>query len=451
MTPTNTRQATIPAQLLMDNLPLGVFVVDRFGSIHHMNRRAAIMTGYVSDNLLGRSILEFVAAEELDFLAKTLTHGPDYPGQIMGPLRIRYRTADGSTQWTECWSYECPPEFGIEGYIVTMSTESVTDNLAKAAYDIAVGEPLELSLGTIARAVHALPLNAEGTILVRREGRLDLIGEWPFPDRGFVDDVTMPWHIAWRSSSPIDVDVDDLTEKARRCALNAGYQSIWIRPVVTQSGNTAAVFVVWRNEPGPASPNQERHSAEAVGVARLAFEYEEHRAQLEREALTDHLTGLGNRVQLARNLSQIGETGCTALYIDLDRFKQVNDSYGHDVGDLLLRAAGQRIMSVVRSTDSVFRMGGDEFIVLCTTPSVGDDVHEPHVLAQRIVDLLGTTFVIDGLKLHIGASVGVAVRREGDIPEQVIRRADWALLTAKRAGKSRWCSAERPDPVLQPV
>ncbi len=452
MNVTDGGEATIHPQLLIDSLPLGVFVSDLVGTVHHMNRRAAAMTGYAEENVVGRSILDFVVSEDLDFMARSLTHGGDYPGQVMGPVRLRYRAADGSTQWTECWAYECPPSFGVDGYIVTMSTESVTDNLSNAVLDIASGESLDRSLVSVARAVNAYPLVADGTVVTRQGERLELVGNWPFADRQFVDDVSMPWHTVMTSAAPLDLDVAELPEPARSAASDAGYRSIWIRPVVTQSQKLAAVFVAWRYEPGFASPNQERHLDETVGVARLAFDHEEYRAQLQHAALTDHLTGLGNRVLLARHLEDINDGAFTALYIDLDGFKLVNDNHGHDVGDSLLTATAQRVLSAVRSSDAVFRMGGDEFVILSRLPADRSGAEQlSGELAQRVVDLLGEPFILSGQTLRIGASVGIALRQHDEVPGHVIRRADRALLEAKRAGKSRWCSADRPDPALHRV
>ncbi len=452
MNVTDGGKATIHPQSLIDSLPLGVFVSDLVGIVHHMNRRAAAMTGYAEENVVGRSILDFVVSEDLDFMTRSLTHGGDYPGQVMGPVRLRYRAADGSTQWTECWAYECPPSFGIKGYIVTMSTESVTDNLSNAVRDIASGESLDRSLVSVARAVNAYPLVADGTVVTRQGERLELVGNWPFADRQFVDDVSMPWHSVMTSAAPLDLDVAALPEPARSAASDAGYRSIWIRPVVTQSQKLAAVFVAWRYEPGFASPNQERHLEETVGVARLAFDHEEYRAQLQYAALTDHLTGLGNRVLLERHLEDINDGAFTALYIDLDGFKLVNDNHGHDVGDSLLTAAAQRVLSAVRSSDAVFRMGGDEFVILSRLPADRSGAEQlSGELAQRVVDLLGEPFIISGQTLRIGASVGIALRQHDEVPDHVIRRADRALLEAKRAGKSRWCSADRPDAALHRV
>jgi diguanylate cyclase (GGDEF)-like protein/PAS domain S-box-containing protein len=430
----------IDAQLLNDALPLGVIVTDTVGVVRHVNARAAAMTGYSLDEAVGHSILDYVIDDDIDFLVASLAHGTDYPGMVMGPARLRYRHRDGSVNWTEYWAYECPESFGFRGYIITMSTESVTDNLSNAVHEIATGQPIETSLASVARAVNAYPLVAVGTILVRRGDAIDVIGSWPFADRNFVDDSTMPWSGVFESAGSIDLDVDDLPPAPRAMAAAAGFRSVWIRPVVTQSGAVAAVFVAWRYEPGFASPNQERHLAETVGVARVAFDHEEHRAQLQRAALTDHLTGLGNRALLSRRLGEIGAAPTAVLYIDLDGFKQVNDTHGHDAGDAVLAAAAQRIVTVVRSNDMVFRMGGDEFIVICVDLDEDPAARDATIagVAERIVDSLSTPFLVDELSLRLGASVGAAVRHAGDSPDHVIRRADRALLAAKRAGKSCW-------------
>jgi diguanylate cyclase (GGDEF)-like protein/PAS domain S-box-containing protein len=437
---TGTQLDGIDPRLLNDALPLGVLVTDTVGVVRHANARAAAMTGYSVEEAVGHSILDYVIDEDIDFLVASLAHGTDYPGMVMGPARLRYRHRDGSVHWTEYWAFECPESFGFSGYIVTMTTESVTDNLSNAVHGIATGQPIETSLASVARAVNAYPLVATGTILVPRGAVLDVIGSWPLTDHGIADDPTTPWHDVFETAASIDLAVDELPEATRQMAAAAGFRSVWIRPVVTQSGKVAAVFVAWRYEPGFASPNQERHLAETIGVARVAFDHEEHRAQLQRAALTDHLTGLGNRALLARRLGELEAAPTAVLYIDLDGFKLVNDTHGHDAGDAVLAAAAQRIVTIVRAEDAVFRMGGDEFVVICVDLE-SDPVERDatiSTIAQRIVDSLSTPFHVDGLSLRIGASVGAAMRQPGDSPDHVIRRADRALLAAKRAGKSCW-------------
>ncbi|QFU14843.1 putative bifunctional diguanylate cyclase/phosphodiesterase [Microvirga thermotolerans] len=153
----------------------------------------------------------------------------------------------------------------------------------------------------------------------------------------------------------------------------------------------------------------------------------------------DALTDLANRVlfreQMERALAQSGrsETQVAVLCLDLDRFKDVNDSLGHETGDALLKVVAHRLRSCVREEDVVARLGGDEFAVLQTS------VHEPHdcaVLAMRIVEALGAPYDIDGQEIVIGTSVGIALAAEGNpTPDQLLKHADLALYRAKSVGR----------------
>lgn len=442
------------AALLVDVLPQGLLVVDRLGTVHHANQRAATMTGYPVDVLVGRTVLDFVYEEDLEFLVQSLDHASDYPGAVMGPVRIRYRRSTGEIQWTECWAYECPPESGIvDGYVITMSTESVLDNLSKAVRDVASGAPLRVALQSAARAVQASPIEASGVVLMRAHGGFETIGTWPFGVDEFVNDLRMPWHVVGPDDAR-DVHVSDLPEPLRGHAERAGYHWCWIRSITADDHTVPAVFVAWRSTAGAVSPNQERHLAETVAVAQLAFSHDDRRRQLQRAALTDHLTGLSNRLDMARRLAEIGVDHFGVLYIDLDGFKEVNDEHGHDVGDAVLAITAQRIRAAVRRDDAVYRVGGDEFVVIGRGRSDRefdefDDDGEPFdelgLIAQRLVNALSVPIGIEGHVVRIGASVGSAVRQIGEPAEHVVRRADRALLGAKRSGKSCWLSADLVD------
>lgn len=441
--------------LLNEHLPLGVLVVDTSGVVRHVNRRATALTGYAADEVMGRSIVDFIEPADVDFLVASLTFAAHYDDAVMGPSRVRFRHRDGEARWTEYWAYDCPESFGFAGYIVTMTPESVTDNLANAAYQIASDQPLATCLGSLARAVTSYPLVATGTMIVRAdrlndagtrsrsssESRLSLIGHWPAAVLPYVTDRAMPWHDVFDTGEARDLSVDRLPEPARAAAADAGYRSIWVRPVITRQSSVAAALVAWRYEPGEASPNQDRHLDEVVGLARLAFDNDEHRRQLELAATTDPLTGLGNRAGLARRLREVEGEHISVLYVDLDGFKQVNDTYGHGVGDSVIVAAGQRLVSILRDTDSVYRVGGDEFVVVCRDISDEQSSDAAARIASRIVEKLGTPFRVDDALVTLGASVGVALRSGEENATELLRRADLALLSAKREGKARWTTA----------
>jgi len=164
--------------------------------------------------------------------------------------------------------------------------------------------------------------------------------------------------------------------------------------------------------------------------------------QIEHIAFHDALTGLPNRLLLADRLRQAAlaadrsGTIVAVCYLDLDGFKQINDSHGHDAGDALLVEISRRLQGTLRNNDTAGRMGGDEFVIVLTLLS---DEAEVRTILQRLVASLESPVVLtNGLVVRVGASVGVSLSpRDGTEPSTLLTKADQAMLRAKRAGKSR--------------
>ncbi|MEJ2458046.1 MAG: diguanylate cyclase [Novosphingobium sp.] len=225
-------------------------------------------------------------------------------------------------------------------------------------------------------------------------------------------------------------------------------------PLRTRSGRTIG-YLVWQ----PFAPGSQ--VTETVGpmlvlvlvlstaviyvlasrLAKRTFDLEESREQAQHQATHDGLTGLGNRAMFETRfdeaLSRARRHGSmlALLYIDLDRFKQVNDTLGHPAGDALIRQVARRLVAEVRRYDAVARLGGDEFAIL---------IHEPEDRAAidriclRIVSQLEQPFNVSGSQAFIGASIGVAVAPDDGLDRtELTRKADIALYQAKAAGRSR--------------
>ena len=156
----------------------------------------------------------------------------------------------------------------------------------------------------------------------------------------------------------------------------------------------------------------------------------------------DPLTGLPNRAHLNQRLdealAQADETHgqLAVLFLDLDHFKDINDSLGHPLGDRLLQAVGQRLGRVVRDEDALGRLGGDEFLL------VMDHLHEPNDagrVARKLIDALVQPFEIDGHEIFIGASIGISLYpRDGGSAEALIQHADSAMYAAKALKRNTW-------------
>lgn len=168
--------------------------------------------------------------------------------------------------------------------------------------------------------------------------------------------------------------------------------------------------------------------------------------ELIRQATTDSLTGLPNRALFQRLLvsgierNRRYDRRLSLLFVDLDGFKEVNDSLGHDTGDLVLREAALRLRRAVRVSDEVARLGGDEFTVVLSELSQPDDAE---TVAAKVVEVLSQPYETGSSTLHLSASVGIATcPRDGVDADQLLHAADEAMYKAKRAGKNQYVFAD---------
>jgi len=161
--------------------------------------------------------------------------------------------------------------------------------------------------------------------------------------------------------------------------------------------------------------------------------------RLERLALYDTLTGLPNRTLFFDRMSQFltlakrNKYTLAVLSLDLDRFKAINDTLGSEVGDLLLAEAARRMLSCFRRSDTVARMSGDEFTVICGRIAEPGDAA---IVAQKIVACLSEPFHLKGHECRIGASIGISIfPRDGDDGETLVKKADSAMYRVKESGQ----------------
>lgn len=418
-------------------LPVGLAVLDRNAVVRAANDQLAVMLGGAVDDLVGRSLLEFAHPDDLDFAMAVLRDGSSFGRSVLGPVRLRYVDARGAVRFTEFWARDCHGEDGVDGFVVTVAEESAADQLADAVRSIASAEPIEVTLRHVIGAMAANPVVARAAMLVPTGDDLMVVGEWPLPvppDRI----APTPWAFALDHVHALDsdgVDVERLPSATAAALSSAGIASVWVRPVVTSANGVSAVLVIWQPVRGRPSANQQCRLDDAVAVAALAFDQADHRAALERAVYTDLLTGVGNRGRLAQvATASAADTITGVLYVDLDRFKQVNDRFGHAVGDEILALVGTRLAGVVRGRDEVIRVGGDEFVVLCRTPAGPGGLD---AVAERVERVLSEPYSLAettdrcSMVVRIGASVGVTA---GDVDEPLLERiaaADRAMYAVK--------------------
>jgi diguanylate cyclase (GGDEF)-like protein len=238
---------------------------------------------------------------------------------------------------------------------------------------------------------------------------------------------------------------DDLEGPLARRLAGMGMRETMIAPLTGDSGVMGTMMVANRRGVSGFGTDDRRlletlavHTGSTLGQDRLerrVVELHETKEQLYHQAFHDPLTGLANRLlfadRVAHALARRGGN-VIVMYIDLDDFKPVNDTYGHDAGDLLLCAVGQRLRDTLRPADTPARLGGDEFAVLLTDVAAQD----VPTVAERIMRSFGASVDLGGATTRISASMGIASADSGSMPaDELLRKADAAMYVAKRGGK----------------
>jgi diguanylate cyclase (GGDEF)-like protein len=178
-------------------------------------------------------------------------------------------------------------------------------------------------------------------------------------------------------------------------------------------------------------------------LAKITTQRNRYRQDLKQSALYDQLTKLPNRTlfkeqaEAQLELSSRYNRMMALAFVDLDGFKNVNDTFGHEVGDLLLKAVADRLKSCIRKADMVARIGGDEFIILLPEITSSDDCR---IISEKVLASLSEEFTLKGSSARIGASIGVAIHSAGkdETLDDLTRRADNAMYEVKNSGKNSY-------------
>ena len=241
-----------------------------------------------------------------------------------------------------------------------------------------------------------------------------------------------------------DLAADDRYPEFSAAAIAKGLAAVFTFPLRHGDGRLGALDL-YRDTVGDLNPDDQQAAQTLADVAAAYLLNAQSRElvlqaseQFKASSLHDALTGLPNRILLHQRLdhaalrAQRSHSTAAVLFADLDRFKRVNDIFGHFVGDSLLIAVAQRLSGLIRPGDTLARVSGDEFVILCedlVDPSDGE------LLAKRISDAVAAPFTVEEHQILVTASVGVAYSRPGEpITYQLVIDADSAMYEAKRAG-----------------
>jgi diguanylate cyclase (GGDEF)-like protein/PAS domain S-box-containing protein len=237
-----------------------------------------------------------------------------------------------------------------------------------------------------------------------------------------------------------DIATDPLWDDYRHLPLPDDVKACWSSPIKSSDGRVIGTFCFYFRERRLPDDFHHRLVDVCVYLCALALEREEARARIRQLAFYDELTGLPNRNLLLAQAEQAiaraepERKRVAVLFLDLDRFKQVNDTLGHPIGDALLRDVAQRLRRLARASDIVGRLSGDEFVMMMPDFEHG----RLTAAAEHILVALAQPFSVGGVTLNPSVSIGISVFPEnGRDMDTLLRHADMAMYQAKTAGRNR--------------
>ena len=439
-----------PLASYIDLLLDAVCAVDKQGRFVFVSAACERILGYTPDELIGQSMIDYVYPADRE---RTLAAASDIMGgEPKHNFENRYVRKDGSVVhilWSARWS----------------EVDQLRIAVARDITERKLAESRQAALYAISEAAHA----AEDLLALFKRIHL-IIGEW-LPALNFsvalydehCAQLNFPYHVdddelqpeqpgtvtgrlcaeVIRSRQPILLTPDCPHAPPEFAALVAGQQSpCWLGVPLSSKDRTIGALIVKSLPGGERYTERDKELLQYVcAQVATAIERQQLHARLRRMAQYDQLTQLPNRELLRERLKAAlnharEQSGHMALlYVDLDRFKQVNDTFGHTVGDMLLQAVANRLKGCVRETDTVARIGGDEFVVLLHSVHAADDADS---VAEKIRQVLVQPLRLDGHNLSIEPSIGVARYPEhGREEQQLFRHADQAMYAAKRQNHRR--------------
>jgi len=442
---TTTEHVELPSdpqfyRRVLDHLPSPVIVVDELGHVVYGNRAMVRVGGWSLEEGVGRNMLEMIHPDDADWAAQVFVDllGAD-DAQHLSPtpdwlaITLRMIAKDGSIIPIEVTGsgglhdpvvggviYDVRPvrrETVVNSVLTGLAGGAPVRSLLSDAVEFAALPPIDFGVALVEHR----PIGAE-RLIAATDDRVALAvrdaGEsWPDvgdrPVRHRLAELRPPW-----STDLVDAGfVDGYFAEVEAPDDAIVYRLVGCTP--TDQGNAH----------GPI--HRMERARELIMVALLRAHHDRF---LDHAASHDVLTDLPNRLELARTFEAYTMAGqpCVLLFIDLDNFKPINDTYGHAGGDRVMSIVADRLRSSVRPSDLVARVGGDEFAVLA--PAADDTDAHFDTMADRILRRVSEPISLDGSLIELTASVGIAVSPGETSLESLLAAGDEAMYVAKRAG-----------------
>jgi diguanylate cyclase (GGDEF)-like protein/PAS domain S-box-containing protein len=389
---------------------VGRFTTD--GECLYVSPAATAILGHDPGQLVGRSVFDFVPEDDHAHLGELCAAAVE--GRPTAPVRHRVRRSDGQTLWIETTAWLIGSETDSDGSELATFSRSIDASVSRGSGKSGF-RPFEAAFD------HA-PI---GAVIVDLDGRLVRVNRALCRITGYeaevleqlrIEDITEPTDLGADlalAGQLLRGDLEHFEFDKRYPRADGSF--VWLRltvSVVRDDAERPLHFVAYGHDVTAARAEQ---------------------ARLQQLALHDSLTGLPNRVLLLDRLQQVlaaadrRQTLTGVVYCDLDGFKEVNDRYGHPVGDTVLADIAQRLAHALRPADTVARVGGDEFVAVC--PDLRDS-EELAGIANRLERALHGAGFADA---PVGMSVGSILASPGEAADVVLARADEAMYRSKRS------------------
>jgi diguanylate cyclase (GGDEF)-like protein/PAS domain S-box-containing protein len=446
-----------------------VNVLDNDGRVLYTSPAAQRVGGYRGSGS-GRLASDFIHPDDAE---RVMEYYANIAGTetIGAPITFRLITASGDIEMLEAIARDLSGDPAVGGIVVVgrvitdrveteaqlRASEARLRDQASILEMIATSTPRADTLAEMCRMVESQVPGTRCTVLLVDEEHQTLVhGAAPSFPSSFLHELDgLPiaagsgacGTAAFLGETVIvpDVLTDPSCAAYRAVAREHDLRGCWSVPVHAASdGRVLGTFACYVSEVRGPTPTEEGVLDSVAQLAAIAIERTQFEDRLAHQAHHDPLTRLPNRILfgelLEHSLRRAQRSGAAVavLFFDLDRFKVVNDSLGHDAGDELLDALGARLSGVLRPGDVVARFGGDEFTVLCDDLEPGVADRQAIGVAERLLDALRDPFVIGNEEQFVSASVGIAISTTGlERPEALLRDADAAMYRAKERGKGR--------------
>jgi diguanylate cyclase (GGDEF)-like protein/PAS domain S-box-containing protein len=395
-----------------------ISVLDDKANLRYVSPSVERVLGYRPESLIGRWAFDYVHPEDAERASGGFARLLDNPGSNPPPLQYRIRHADGSWRWMEI-ALNNKLEDPAVGGIVTNAWDVTETKRAEEALRLSE-KRFQAQFAHLPIPTYTWKKSGQDFVLIDyneaanriTHGRIgDFLGE-KASEAYAVKPEVLGW--LWRC-------FDEQTTIR---------EELWWRLVSTGDTKYLAVSLVF------VPPDLVMvHTEDATERKRMED-------QLRYQAFHDQLTGLANRAlfedHLGHALNRVrrGHSMVAVLFMDLNNFKVINDSLGHETGDQLLRAVAERLRACLRPEDTLARFSGDEFTVLLEDVREVSDVVR---VANRILKTLEHPFSLDGRELFTSASIGISTNDSAeDSPEELLRRADTAMYRAKERGENSY-------------